>query len=107
MIGQPPIKCQSLGCRRYAHHVCSIEWVARNNLPEDEGIATYCRGHHVQYQRSTITPSSARGRPPPISVPYRSAFGGPTHPSPVAAAAAAAAAADPLMQPYQQWMFLL
>ena len=90
MIGLAPIKCQGLGCRRYAHHVCSNEWVASNNLPE-EGIATYCRGHHQQYQRAKITPSSARGRPT-ISVPYRSAFGGPTHTSPVATADTAAAA---------------
>lgn len=87
MIGHPLTKCQRFGCFKHLHHVCSIEWVKKNKLPEGNTIATLCRGHHPGYQQSKITPSSARGRPT-ISV-----AGGPTHPSPVAAAAAAAAIA--------------
>ena len=50
MIGLlPPIKCQRSGCTNYAHHVCSIEWVTKNNLPEGT-IGTLCREHHPMYR---------------------------------------------------------
>jgi hypothetical protein len=54
MIGLAPIKCQRSGCKKYVHHLCSIQWVALMNLPE-EGIETLCRAHHPQY--SSITTS--------------------------------------------------
>ena len=50
MIGLPPKKCERFGCLKYLHHVCSIQWAAKNNLPED-GIATLCRAHHPQYKK--------------------------------------------------------
>jgi hypothetical protein len=54
MIGLAPIKCQHSGCKKYVHHLCSIQWVASMNLPE-EGIEMLCRAHHPQY--SSITTS--------------------------------------------------
>ena len=41
MICLPPIKCQRSGCQKFAHHVFSMEWVTKNNLPE-EWIGMLC-----------------------------------------------------------------
>ena len=65
MIGLPPIKCQKLGCKKYAHHVCAIEWVTANKLPEG-GIETLCREHHPQACH-TIRGSSAVAGISPIA----------------------------------------
>jgi hypothetical protein len=46
MVGEPPLKCQRLGCFTYLHHLCSIQWVMKNKLPEG-GIA------NQTYQHST------------------------------------------------------
>ena len=65
MVGLPPIKCQKLGCKKYAHHVCAIEWVTANNFPEG-GIETLCREHHPQACH-TIRASSAATDTPSIA----------------------------------------
>ena len=34
MIGLPSKNCQRLGCLKYLHHLCSIKWEGKNNIPE-------------------------------------------------------------------------
>ena len=63
MVGLPPIKCQKLGCKKYAHHVCAIEWVTANKLREG-GIETLCRKHHPQACHTICGTSSVAGISP-------------------------------------------
>ena len=79
MASLPPIQCQREGCQKLVHHVCSIEWVSKNNLPE-ETIATLCRAHHPQYRQSLVPAAAATSTL--IASPYVTA------PSAVAAATA-------------------
>ena len=58
MVGLPPQNCQRVGCSKYIHHVCSIEWVDKNKLPEG-GIAHLCRAHHPHYQKFVAAASAA------------------------------------------------
>jgi hypothetical protein len=95
MIGLLPIKCQISGCQKFAHHVCSIEWGTKNNLPEGL-IGTLCQDHHPQYTMSaassSTTATTQTGSPTAIAVPPTLATGTPPlFPSPAAAIAAAAA----------------
>ncbi len=50
--------CQRVGCSKYLHHVCSIEWVLKNKLPEG-GIATLCRAHHPHYTKFVAAAAAA------------------------------------------------
>ncbi len=58
MIGLPPRTCQRVGCSKYLHHVCSIQWASKNKLPEG-GIATLCRAHHPHYQKFVAAAAAA------------------------------------------------
>ena len=58
MMGLPPIKCQQPECKKFTHHVCSIEWANANKLPE-LGIAASCREHHPQYCKKFIGTTNA------------------------------------------------
>jgi hypothetical protein len=48
-IGLKPIKCQHKGCKKYAHHICSITWAEKYQV-EEGGIATLCKKHHPGFQ---------------------------------------------------------
>jgi hypothetical protein len=50
--------CQRVGCSKYIHHVCSIEWALKNKLPEG-GIATLCRAHHPHYTKFVAAAAAA------------------------------------------------
>ena len=58
MVGALLTKCQLSECKKYQHHVCSIEWAKANNLPEG-GISAYCQEHHPQYCHNFVTDSNA------------------------------------------------
>ena len=58
MVGLQPTKCQRFGCTKYLHHVCSIEWESKNNIPEGDNIGTLCRAHHPGYV-AAVTASTA------------------------------------------------
>ena len=89
LIGAAPLKCQKLGCFTYLHHLCSIQWEMKNNLPEGN-IATLCRAHHPHYKKYVAAMTAAS----PFTNPAASnnITGGVNLTPPVAAAGTIAAA---------------
>ena len=58
MVGLPLKKCQRFGCIKHLHHICSIQWATKNNIPECT-IATLCRTHHPGYADAAMLAASS------------------------------------------------
>jgi hypothetical protein len=75
-------KCQRGGCSKYLHHICSIQWETKNNIPEGN-IASLCRAHHPHYQKYVAAAAAIAS-----TASKNNITGGVNLTSPVAAAAA-------------------
>ncbi len=78
-------KCQRGGCSKYLHHLCSIQWETKNNIPEGN-IASLCCPHHPHYQKYVGAAAATASTDSKNNI-----TGGVNLTSPVAAAAAASA----------------
>jgi hypothetical protein len=90
VIDLAPQKCQCGGCSKFLHHICSIQWETKNNIPEGN-IASLCRAHHPHYKKYVAAAAATA-----TTVSKNNITGGVNLTPPVAAAGtiAAASAAD-------------
>jgi hypothetical protein len=89
MVGLPLKNCQRFGCNKHLHHLCSIQWEMKNNLPEDN-ITMLCRAHHLHYKKYVAAMTAASPSTTPAAV--NNITGGVNLTPPVAAAGTIATA---------------